>query len=66
MRDVPKDAVVSFADVMMPPNGEVEALWREQFARWPQGTRGSQESPDAASAQPVTRGRGLLVRIQTC
>jgi predicted homoserine dehydrogenase-like protein len=48
-RDVPKDAVVSFADVMMPPNGEVEALWREQFARWPHGSRGTQ----APATQPV-------------
>ncbi len=52
VRDVPKDAVVTFADVMMPPNGEVEALWREQFARWPQQTRGSQ----APAAQPVPVG----------
>jgi len=50
VRDVPKDAVVTFADVMMPPNGEVEALWREQFARWPQG------SP-APAAQPVPVGQ---------
>jgi predicted homoserine dehydrogenase-like protein len=34
-RDVPKDAVVSFADVELPAGQVVEALWHEQNARWP-------------------------------
>jgi predicted homoserine dehydrogenase-like protein len=41
-RDIPKDAVISFHDVDMPRDGVVEALWREQCARWPQATAGSQ------------------------
>jgi len=43
-RDVPKDDVLSFDDVEAPADGLVEALWREQNARWPLATRGSQES----------------------
>ena len=38
-KDVSKDAVLSFDDVNLPPGGIVEALWREQSARWPLGTR---------------------------
>jgi len=34
-RDIPKDAVVSFADVELPAGRVVEALWHEQNARWP-------------------------------
>jgi len=34
-RDIPKDDVLSFDDVDAPPGGLVEALWREQNARWP-------------------------------
>jgi predicted homoserine dehydrogenase-like protein len=43
-RDVSKDVVLSFDDVDVPPDGVVEALWREQNARWPLATRGSQAS----------------------
>ena len=35
-RDVSKDAVLSFDDVVSPPGRLVEKLWREQNARWPQ------------------------------
>src|SRR6516164_3206252 len=41
-RDLSKDAVLSFNDVEAPLVREVEALWREQNARWPLPTRGSQ------------------------
>jgi predicted homoserine dehydrogenase-like protein len=41
-RDISKDAVLSFNDVEAPLGREVEALWREQNARWPLPTRGSQ------------------------
>jgi len=41
-RDVSKDDVLSFDDVEAPPGRVVEALWREQNARWPLVTRGSQ------------------------
>lgn len=34
-RDVPKDEVLSFGDVVSPPGRLSEALWREQQARWP-------------------------------
>ena len=51
-RDVSKDDVLSFDDVEAPLGGEVEALWREQNARWPLPTRG----PRAASVQPAPAG----------
>jgi predicted homoserine dehydrogenase-like protein len=42
-RDVSKDAMLSFDDVEEPPRDPaVEALWREQNARWPFVTRRSQ------------------------
>lgn len=43
-RDISKDDVLSFDDVDAPPGGLVEALWREQNARWPFPTREQQES----------------------
>jgi predicted homoserine dehydrogenase-like protein len=43
-RDVSKDAVVTFDDVDTPPAGIVEALWREQRARWPLATKESELS----------------------
>lgn len=33
-RDISKDAVLSFGDVIAPTSGEVEALWLEQSERW--------------------------------
>jgi len=34
VRDVPKDQALALADVAMPTGLQVEALWREQMARW--------------------------------
>jgi predicted homoserine dehydrogenase-like protein len=34
-RDIPKDSVVSFADVDTIPDALIDSLWREQCARWP-------------------------------
>ena len=45
-RDVSKDDVISFDDVELPRGLLVEALWREQNARWPVVTRGSQARND--------------------
>jgi predicted homoserine dehydrogenase-like protein len=44
-RDVAKDAVVSFDDVISPPGRLAEALWHEQNARWPLVAAGSPVSP---------------------
>jgi predicted homoserine dehydrogenase-like protein len=41
-RDVSKDAVLSFDDVIARSSGEVEALWREQSERWQLRAEGSQ------------------------
>ena len=51
-RDVSKDSVLSFDDVEALPGGVVEALWREQNARWPVATQGAPES----SLQPSLAG----------
>ena len=40
-RDVAKDAVLSFDDVVSPPGRLAEALWHEQNARWPPARRWS-------------------------
>jgi predicted homoserine dehydrogenase-like protein len=45
LRDKRKDDVVSFDDVELPAGRRVDALWREQQARWPVLTRGAQTSP---------------------
>jgi len=44
-RDKRKDDVVSFDDVELPVGRQVDALWREQQARWPMLTRRVQASP---------------------
>jgi predicted homoserine dehydrogenase-like protein len=44
-RDVAKDAVVSFDDVISPLGRLAEALWHEQNARWQHGVAGAQASP---------------------
>ena len=49
-RDLPKDAMVTFDDVDLPPTGLVETLWREQCARW-------KLAPAESSMQPATAGR---------
>jgi predicted homoserine dehydrogenase-like protein len=36
--DIPKDQVLSFADVETPTGRLTEALWKEQAARWPNAT----------------------------
>lgn len=51
-RNVSKDEVLSFEDVVMPAGGVVEELWREQNAKWPLATRDSQ----ASSMQPMPAG----------
>jgi predicted homoserine dehydrogenase-like protein len=33
-RDILKDSVISFDEVIAPPSGQVEALWWEQNSRW--------------------------------
>lgn len=44
-RDIPKDEVVSFDDVDAPAGGVVDALWREQIARWPVASPSSHLAP---------------------
>jgi len=51
-RDISKDDVISFNDVDALLGREVEALWREQNARWPLPTRAQQ----ATLMQPVPAG----------
>jgi predicted homoserine dehydrogenase-like protein len=43
-RDKKKDEVVSFDDVELPVGRQVDALWREQQARWPVLTQEAQAS----------------------
>jgi len=50
LRDIPKDNVLSLNDVSAPSGRKVEALWREQNARWPIPTSESQASLVRASA----------------
>jgi predicted homoserine dehydrogenase-like protein len=42
LRDVAKDAVVSFEAVELPPGRMIDTLWREQNARWPVGVNKTQ------------------------
>ena len=51
-RDVAKDEVISFKDVIARPDGLVEALWREQNALWPPATR----ELEASAMQHVPAG----------
>jgi predicted homoserine dehydrogenase-like protein len=51
-RDVAKDAVISFKDVVARPGGLVEVLWREQNAFWPSAPR----AVEASSIKPVLIG----------
>jgi predicted homoserine dehydrogenase-like protein len=44
-RDKKKDDVLSFNDVELPLGRPVDALWREQLARWPVLKRAAQASP---------------------
>jgi predicted homoserine dehydrogenase-like protein len=45
LRDIPKDAVLSFDDVKMPRSELIEALWQEQGAKWPLPTQRTPTSP---------------------
>jgi predicted homoserine dehydrogenase-like protein len=51
LRDVGKDAVVSFDDVKMPPARLSDTLWMEQQQRWPLGV--------GADSAPARRARQL-------
>jgi predicted homoserine dehydrogenase-like protein len=52
IRDVAKDAVVSFDDVDVPAGRRVDALWQEQFEKWPV----SRQAPRQAAAEPALAG----------
>jgi predicted homoserine dehydrogenase-like protein len=43
-RDISRDDVLTFDDVDAPPGRLIEAIWREQAARWPLPTRALQSS----------------------
>ena len=47
-RDMPKDAVLSFDDVVSPSGRLAEALWHEQNARWPGAMRSAPTMQTAA------------------
>jgi predicted homoserine dehydrogenase-like protein len=49
-QDKKKDDVLSFNDVELPLGRPVDALWREQLARWPGLRRTAQASPVRALA----------------
>jgi predicted homoserine dehydrogenase-like protein len=49
-RNIAKDDVVCFADVDLPESELVQSLWREQQARWPQGSPGSGRPLHSASS----------------
>ena len=49
-RDVPRDQLLSFADVESPADGLVPRLWREQNDRWPIELRAAQGERQPASA----------------
>ena len=51
-RDVAKDDVVSYQDVVARPGGLAESLWREQKALWPAAPQGT----EASSLQPALAG----------
>jgi predicted homoserine dehydrogenase-like protein len=50
-RDIAKDSVVGFDDVIAPPARLVDTLWQEQLRRWP--------ASNTASAAPVKREPAL-------
>jgi predicted homoserine dehydrogenase-like protein len=50
LRDVPKDQALALADVVMPTGLQVEALWKEQTARW---------SARALDSMPASRAAHL-------
>jgi predicted homoserine dehydrogenase-like protein len=46
LRDIPKDGVIVFDDVERPADRLIDALWKEQFERWPQGTEDGRRKTD--------------------
>src|SRR6185436_8498617 len=56
LRDIPKDQVVTFADVRMPATRLSDELWREQMKRWPGGAAGSVSSPAHSGPRRATGG----------
>jgi predicted homoserine dehydrogenase-like protein len=52
LRDLPKDAVVTFGDVRMPPARLSDELWREQLGRWAKGKQ-SEVAADRSSAMAI-------------
>ena len=52
-RDVPKDGIVSFDDVELPHGRLVEALWREQSARWPQSSTSARRRNILTADSPI-------------
>jgi hypothetical protein len=44
LRDISKDAVVTFNDVRMPPARLRDSLWSEQRKRWPATARADTSS----------------------
>ena len=52
VRDVDKDAVVSFDDVRLPPTRSIDELWHEQQRRWP-GAAKSVATRERESAAPA-------------
>jgi len=56
LRDIAKDAVLSFDDVISPPGRLAEALWREQSARWPLVTGRSPPSSGTRQSQAAEVG----------
>ena len=53
-RNVPKDAVISFADIDSPRGRLVETLWRDQNARW--ALEGNALQPQSRQLAPVIAG----------
>ena len=50
LRDVPRDAVLTFGDVRLPPGGLAHDLWRAQAERWP-AERDAGRAPRIAAAE---------------
>ena len=54
LRDIGKDEVVRFDDVVLPPAGLVHQLWQEQMRRWPMS------GPIDAGAQRASQAQTAL------
>jgi predicted homoserine dehydrogenase-like protein len=53
VRDIAKDAVITFGDVRMPPPRLRDSLWFEQSSRWPAATSGREGSQIRSSELAV-------------